>query len=239
MLLAIDDIEWTGDNGLDAVMNLLRLIPGDDVTLLVVLNSHVATPATDRLRQQVGRDERPGTMVQLRPLDVDHMQTMVASQFPEWAQPDADRLARRLMTESAGLPAIAIELLGAIARGMQLADDQRWPAPDRTLDATFPGDVPAALAAAIRMAFNAMPLEDREVLKVAAVAPEPFSAPVLRRALASTAELDAALDRLEWDNWIVSDARGYSFAARAVRRTIASDMLTPGARRRIEASLAV
>lgn len=46
--------------------------------------------------------------------------------------------------------------------------------------------------------------------------------------------LDAALDELEWQRWLSSEARGYSFVARIVREVVAQDMLTPGQRRRIQ-----
>jgi len=47
------------------------------------------------------------------------------------------------------------------------------------------------------------------------------------------AEADDALDELEWQRWLVSEARGYGFAARIVRQVIARDMVTAGQRRRI------
>lgn len=48
---------------------------------------------------------------------------------------------------------------------------------------------------------------------------------------------DAALDALEWDGWIAMDARGYSFPARAKRRLVRSELMTPGLRRRLEARI--
>ena len=47
-------------------------------------------------------------------------------------------------------------------------------------------------------------------------------------------EVELALDELEWQRWVTSDARGYAFVARIVKEIVKRDMLTPGQRRRIE-----
>ena len=44
----------------------------------------------------------------------------------------------------------------------------------------------------------------------------------------------AALDELEWNRWLMADARGYAFVAGIVREVVARDMLTEGQRQRIE-----
>src|SRR5204863_8544590 len=45
--------------------------------------------------------------------------------------------------------------------------------------------------------------------------------------------LAAALDELEWQRWLVAEARGYGFVARIVRDVVDGDMVVPGQRRRI------
>jgi hypothetical protein len=45
-------------------------------------------------------------------------------------------------------------------------------------------------------------------------------------------DVDRALDRLEWDRWLVADARGYAFAAPIVRAILIQEMVTPGQVRR-------
>mgnify|MGYP003476844119 CR=1 FL=1 len=49
-------------------------------------------------------------------------------------------------------------------------------------------------------------------------------------------QIDAALDELEWQRWLVADGRGYAFVAGIVERIIERDMLTPGQRRRMKDS---
>ena len=136
------------------------------------------------------------------------------------------------------MPAIAVELLAAVRIGLELRGDSRWPEVDRTLDATPPHDDPSALVAAIRMLFNSLSVQSRRTLQVAALAAEPFTNRTIAAAVEGTFDVQLELDRLEWEQWLVSDARGYSFGARAVRRVVAAEMTTAGMRRRILERLA-
>ncbi len=158
-----------------------------------------------------------------------------------WSTEAKSRLARRLLAESAGAPGIAVELLGAVVHGLELRDPGTiWPAPDRTLDATLPSPMPEPLVAAIRLAFGRLPAEARQMLLAAALLPEPFTADQLNEIdaeLADPATRNGYLDALEWERWLVADGRGYSFVARAVRRLLAEEMLTPGQRRRLQARI--
>ena len=77
---------------------------------------------------------------------------------------------------------------------------------------------------------------NREALSAAlAVLPDRADEILLARATGmAPREVELALDELEWQRWVTSDARGYSFIARIVREIVKRDMLTPGQRRRIE-----
>jgi len=50
--------------------------------------------------------------------------------------------------------------------------------------------------------------------------------------LASSRIVEAS-PALEWHRWLVSEPRGYSFAARIVRQVVQREMVTPGQRRRV------
>src|SRR2546430_5783456 len=57
----------------------------------------------------------------------------VAWALPAYAAPDADRLARRLENDTAGLPLLAVAMLEAVARGDKLAPrTPAGPGPPRT-----------------------------------------------------------------------------------------------------------
>jgi hypothetical protein len=140
--------------------------------------------------------------------------------------------------DSAGLPLLVVELFNAVRLGLELgALDDSWPAPDRTLDQTMPGDLPDAIVAAIRIGFRRLGSDAQETLAAASVLGDRVDAETLERATdLSTATLLPALDELEWQRWLAAEPRGYAFVARVVRNVVARDMLTPGQRQRIQAA---
>jgi predicted ATPase len=148
---------------------------------------------------------------------------------------ELDRVVRRVVTDSAGIPLLALELLNAVSRGLELrASAKAWPATSATLDDTLPSDVPDAIVAAIRVNFRRLSRAARDVLTAAAVLGERVAPAELARVTdLARPELDSALDELEWHHWLSAEGRGYSFVARLARRVIGEEMLTPGQRRRL------
>jgi hypothetical protein len=144
-------------------------------------------------------------------------------------------VTRRVATDSAGIPLLAVELLRAVALGLDLGTiSEVWPEPMRTLDQTLPGDLPDAVRAAIRIGFRRLSPAAQRVLAAASVLGDLVPASVLERAVSLGPEETAiALDELEWHRWLVAEPRGYSFVARIVRRVVERDMLTPGQRQRV------
>jgi hypothetical protein len=150
---------------------------------------------------------------------------------------DRSRLVRRVAHDSAGIPLLAVALLHAVRGGLELGDPSPWPAPLRTLDQTLPGDLPDSISAAIRVRFRRLEPAVQQVLAAASVLPAPTSSGALAAALGlAPADVDRALDILEWERWLESDTRGYSFVGWIVRDIVARDMLTPGQRRRLTGS---
>ena len=108
------------------------------------------------------------------------------------------------------------------------------PSRSRLLDQTLPGDLPAAVVSAIRVGFGRLSRRHRTCLRRPPFSRTACPPRLLARATeVSPAELIEALDELEWHRWLVSEPRGYEFAARIVRQVVARDMLTPGQRRRV------
>ncbi|MDQ2669261.1 MAG: hypothetical protein M3Y31_01375, partial [Gemmatimonadota bacterium] len=146
-----------------------------------------------------------------------------------------DRIVRRVLADSAGLPLLAVELLRAVAQGLELDESSEpWPAPAQTLDQTLPGDMPDSLSAAVRLASSRLGDDPRRALVAASAGTERVTVDALAEATGLPRDrVAAALDELEWTRWLVSDARGYTFTARVVREIVARDLLTPGQRRRL------
>ena len=147
-------------------------------------------------------------------------------------------MARRLATDSAGIPLILVELAAAVANGMEQGTAS-WPAPFRTLEDTLPGDLPGQLIAAFRVSFRRLSPAAQSALTAAAVLGE--RAPLERIAAVAElpiAEAERAVDELEWTRWLESEPRGYAFVARIAREVVVRDMMTVGQRRRLEAKVA-
>jgi hypothetical protein len=161
-------------------------------------------------------------------------------QLAQWALPAykgeaADRLARRIAADSGGLPLLAVEICHAMAQGLDLDSTSGvWPHPLRTLDSTFPGDLPDTIVASIRVGFRCLTRPAQHALVVTAILGERVAAKRIGCATELEGEaLHAALDELEWRRWLVAESRGYVFVARIVRDVVARDMITEGERRRI------
>jgi hypothetical protein len=155
--------------------------------------------------------------------------------LPGFNDVEVERVVRRVATDSAGLPLLAVELLRAVALGLDLRRTPgAWPEPLKTLDQTLPGDLPETVVAAIRIGFRRLTPSAQRVLSAAAVLGERVPGELLARVTGlAAAELAPVLDELEWHRWLAFEARGYSFLARVTRQVIARDMLTPGQRQRV------
>jgi len=155
--------------------------------------------------------------------------------LPGFSEVEIERVARRVATDSAGLPLLAVELLRAVALGLDLRGSAgAWPEPYQTLDQTLPGDLPDTVVAAIRVGFRRLSSGAQRALAAASVLGDRVPLELLVRVLdLPTGQVAASLDELEWHRWLVYDPRGYTFVARVVRKVVARDMLTPGQRQRV------
>ena len=233
VFLAVDDAEWMDRESLLSLEAILRDLQRLPVGLILTVG-RMPSPEIDQLRARIGRD-LTGAAVSLGPLRIDELRELARRILPRFDEVEVDRVTRRVAIDSAGIPLLAVELLRAVALGMDLAGiSGAWPEPLKTLDQTLPGDLPTAVVSAIRVGFGRLSRGARAVLAAAAVLEDRVPVDVLARATdVSQAELIEALDELEWHRWLVSEPRGYEFTARIVRQVIARDMLTPGQRRRV------
>jgi DNA-binding SARP family transcriptional activator len=234
VVLAVDDAQWLDPDSALALGVGLRDLAAVPLTLVLATAPFPPRAELDELRSRIGRDVEGGA-VRLRRLDRAAIRNLAERMLPGYDSIALDRVVRRVATDSAGLPLLAVELLRAVVLGLDLGTiTANWPEPLRTLEQSLPGDLPDAVVAAIRIGFRRLSPAAQRVLVAAAVLGDLTTPPVLERALAMDAgELGRALDELEWHRWLVAEPRGYSFAARIVRQVVERDMLTPGQRRRV------
>ena len=237
VVLALDDAQWLDRETAYELNAILRDLSAAPLTMLLALVPHPRRPELDELRARIGRD-LPGEADRLRPLDRAALRRLAETMLPGYDRLAIDRVTRRVATDSAGMPLLAVELLRAVALGLDLGTiSEAWPEPLRTLDQTLPGELPDAVVAAIRIGFRRLSPSAQRVLAAASVLGDLVPVPLLERALSMSSEETAmALDELEWHRWLVAEPRGYSFVARLVRRVVERDMLTPGQRRRVLAA---
>ncbi len=239
IVLVLDDAQWLDAESCLALAALPRDLADRPVLLLLSAAPHPPRAELEALRERLGRDV-PGVGLRLEPLGPADVRALARWAMPAYNEIEVDRLARRVAADSAGLPLLAVEILHAVALGLDLGLTPRaWPEEDRTLDHTLPGgELPRAAAAAIRLGFTRLSQDAQAVLTAAAAIGDRVDAGTIARATGlELTRVTAALDEAEWQRWLVADGRGYTFLAGLVRDVIARDMLTPGQRRRLREAL--
>jgi DNA-binding SARP family transcriptional activator len=232
--LAVDDAQWLDQASLLGLLAALRDLETAPLILLFATDSHPSRVELDELRSRLGRNMR-GLALRLTPLQSADLRTLARRMLPGFSDVEIERVVRRVATDSAGLPLLAVELLRAVALGLDLRGTAgAWPEPYKTLDQTMPGDLPDTVVAAIRVGFRRLSSGAQRALAAASVLGDRVPLDLLARVLdLPPGQVAGALDELEWHRWMVYDARGYTFVARVVRKVIARDMLTPGQRQRV------
>lgn len=232
--VAVDDAQWLDPESALTLGAILRDLAATPLTLIVATATYPPRAELDELRTRIGR-ELYGETVRLRVLDRAALRHLAQRMLPGYDAVAIDRVVRRVATDSAGVPLLAVELLRAVALGLDLGTiSGEWPEPFRTLDQSLPGHLPDAVVAAIRVGVRRLSPPAQRVLAATAVLGDLVSPALLDRALSLTPDDTArALEELEWHRWLVSEPRGYSFVARIVRQVVQRDIVTPGQRRRV------
>jgi len=233
-VLVCDDAQWIDPASYQTIERLARDLSRAPLLVVLATTPEPAPPKLAELRSRIGRDI-PGVAISLGKLSIEAIRELVQWAVSSYTGDALDRLARRVAADSGGLPLLAVEICHAIAQGLDLETKSgAWPHPLRTLDSTFPGDLPDTIVASIRVGFRCLTRPAQQVLIAAAILGERVPAKRIACATGLEAEaLHAALDELEWRRWLVAEARGYVFVARIVRDVVARDMVTEGERQRI------
>ena len=235
VLLWIDGADHLDSDSASALQALLRDLPGVPCVLMLTAASYPPRDELDDLRARIGLDV-PGVALTLEALDHSGLEDLARHVLPDLEDSAVDRITRRVLADSAGLPLLAIELLTAIRLGLELDEvGGVWPQPFRTMEQTYPSDLPDSVVAAIRIGYRRLSRPAQTLLAAASVLDERCETDLLSLATGLEGhELHEALDELEWNRWLVAEQRGYAFVARIVRDVVSRDMLTPGQRRRIQ-----
>ncbi len=240
VVVRVDDAHWLDRESLEVLHALVRDCVRCPVLVLLTVADGTPRAELDELRGRIGR-EVGGTVVHLAPLGPEALRLLARWAMPSYTDTDVDRLARRIGADSAGLPLLAVELLHAVALGLDLhGTPHAWPEPERTLDQTMPTELPETIVAAIRIGYRRLSKDAQLVVAAVSQGTDGIETAAIARATELAGErLRTALDEAEWERWLTADGRGYHFVARVAKAVVGRDMLTEGQRRRLREQLHV
>ena len=234
LLIALDDAQWSDAATLGSLPALARDTAARPVLLLLgISRGSPDSERLDELRARLSRD-LAGTVVRLGRFDAAAIGELVRWALPRYEPDEAERLTRRVERDTGGLPLLVVAMLEAVAAGFKPAPDApAWPSPTRTLVDSLPGDLPPTIIGVVCQRYRALSEAGQQVLGAAAALAQRVDADRLLRATGlEPAALESALDALEWERWLVADARGYVFTAPIERAVLLQEMITPGQVRR-------
>jgi hypothetical protein len=237
VLIVLDDVHRADPALVESCSAIVQRAGAARVCVVVTATVGPASEGVDVLSQRVGRDVA-GVLVSTDVFGDDDIAELVAWAFPEYDTEAVDRLKRRVMVETAGIPFLSVEFVRAVRAGLEVKEEEApaaWPDKHRTLDQTIPGALPETVAAALRLRFRNLTDDAQAMLIVVAVVGGNESVTVLAKAAdISLKRAERALDELEWQRWLAGDAHGYTFVTKLAGDIVLADMVTAGQKRRMQ-----
>ena len=234
--LLIDDAQWADASTLAALRAVWSRERSAPLALVLTLELGVdLSPELQALAGSLGR-EVPGAVVRLEPFDAGEVVALTEVMAP-WctSATERERLARRVTQESAGSPLLAVTLLRDLAEAAPKHPGALdWPRAGSTYDSTLPIRISSVVRSAIAARVTKLDEDGQAVLRTACVGGEVLDAALITEVLALPAgRIEAALDRLERERFVVFDQGRYAFNGGLLQAVIESECIQPGGRRRL------
>jgi len=232
----IDDAQWADGATLAALRAAWSRERRTPLALVLTLEpGGELSPELQALTGSVGRDVR-GAIVHLEPLAADEILALTEAMAP-WCtiKEDRERLARRVAQESGGNPLLAVTLLRDLGdSAVERRGPAEWPRPGATYDSTLPVQISAVVRSAITARVARLDEDTLAVLRAASVAGDVLDPTLITEVLElPRARIDAALDRLEQERFVVFGGDRYAFNGQLVRAVVESECIQAGGRRRL------
>ena len=232
----IDDAHWADGATLVALRAAWARERRTPLALVLTLEpGGEPSPELQTLTGSLGRDVR-GAVVHLEPLATDEIVALTAAMAP-WCtiKEDRERLARRVTRESGGNPLLAVTLLRDLGEAaLQRRGGPEWPRPGATYDSTLPVRISAVVRSAITARVARLDEDSLAVLRAASVAGDMLDPALITAVLdLPPARIDAALDRLERERFVVLSGERYLFNGQLVPAVVQTECIQPGGRRRL------
>jgi hypothetical protein len=236
LAVLIDDAQWADGSTLAA----LRVVWSREqrAALVLVLTLEHGAELSAELRALVGSVGReiPGAVVRLEPLTPDDIAALTETMAP-WCggKEERERLARRVAQESGGNPFLAVTLLHDLGQNASLRQGlAEWPPPGATLDSSLPIAVSDVVRGAVAARVARLDEDSTAVLRAASIAGDVLDPLVLTEVSGLLAtRVEAALDRLERERFVVFDGGRYRFTSRLIAAVIERECMQAGGRRRL------
>lgn len=235
VLLVADDAQWMDADSMQGLISIVRSLEKSRVMVLFTASSDPRRDELEPIRAQVGRDLN-GVSVTLEPLGHDDLVALAHWAIPDYNEDQLQRIARRVGAESGGFPLIAYVILTAVADGLRLGEiTEPWPKSKHTYLDELPVDPADNLVGALNVRFGRLTADAQAVLRVLAVLGGPCSPKALGRGSdLPLPRVEKAVDELEGRQWVVADARGYSFRAWTFRTIVRKRQVLQGEALRIQ-----
>ena len=236
LAVLIDDAQWADGSTLAALRAVWSREQRAALTLVLTLERGAELSVELRaLVGSVGR-EIPGAVVRLEPLTQDDIAALTETTAPWCAgKEERERLARRVAQESGGNPFLAVTLLHDLGQTTSLRQGLvEWPPAGGTLDTSLPIAVSEVVRSAVAARVARLDEDSTAVLRAASIAGEVLDPLVLTEVSGLLpSRVDAALDRLERERFVVFDGGRYRFTGRLIAAVIESECMQAGGRRRL------
>jgi DNA-binding SARP family transcriptional activator/type II secretory pathway predicted ATPase ExeA len=236
LAVLIDDAQWADGSTLAALRAVWSREQSSALVLVLTLERGAELSAELRaLVGSVGR-EIPGAVAPLEPLTQDDFAALTETMAPWCAgKEERERLARRVAQESGGNAFLAVTLLHDLGQTASLRQGLvEWPPAGGTLDTSLPIAVSEVVRSAVAARVARLDEDSTAVLRAASIAGEVLDPLVLTEVsgLLPT-RVEAALDRLERERFVVFDGGRYRFTGRLIAAVIERECMQAGGRRRL------
>ena len=235
LAVLIDDAQWADGSTLAALRAVWSREQRAALVLVLTLEHGELSAELRALVGSVGR-EIPGAVVRLEPLTHEDIAALTETTAPWCAgKEERERLARRVAQESGGNPFLAVTLLHELGQTTSLRQGLvEWPPAGGTLDTSLPIAVSEVVRSAVAARVARLDEDSTAVLRAASIAGEVVDPLVLTEVSGLLpSRVEAALDRLERERFVVFDGGRYRFTGRLIPAVIESECMQAGGRRRL------
>jgi DNA-binding SARP family transcriptional activator len=232
VVIGVDQAHFADDASLGALRAAMEGLT--DTRAFLLLTAVAGDPDTPRqlidLQAQIGR-ALPGRVVTLGELDATAMTDLVTAMAPWCAESSArNRLARRLLVETAGRPLLAVAMLRSLSESASLRERAVvWPPPEETFESLLPVEIPQLVKSTVLAQIARIDAKTRILLAAAAIGNRVLDLTLVAGLAGDAAgDLPSQMAKLEQHHLVMLEGDRYAFATPLIQTVVERGMLTAG-----------